>query len=150
MPPELPCRLLIIIVGSFFFAVLTFSGCGKSGHSQLGEVTGTVTFKGVPVEAALIVFHAKEGRSAKGRIVAGQIVDVITYDRLNDGAPVGTMPVTIYPPKDRNIVPERKSAERKSKTTLSAFPPRYGDPLQSGLSVEIKPGTNNLTIELSD
>lgn len=126
------------------------AGCGKSGRSPLGKVTGTVTYNGEPVEEATIVFHNPKGRPAKGRIVNGEIKDMITYDVLNDGVPLGKMTITLHPaispPDNTPLTP----GQRPTPQLKPPFPPRYGDPDKSGLTAEIVKGANNLLFELTD
>lgn len=125
---------------------IIISGCSSSDRSPLGKVTGTVTYNGVPVEEATIVFHNPDGRPGTGQIVEGQIENVTTYDKLNDGAAVGTLKVTIHPVIDQESLKPMKPGE----VMKLPLPARYSDPQQSGLTAEIEPGTNDLTFELTD
>lgn len=126
------------------------SGCGPSGRSPLGKVTGTVTYKGEPVEEALIVFHNPNGRSANGRIENGEIKDVTTYDVLSDGAPLGSLTVTIHSVVDTMPLTPPKPGEPLELPPKPPFPPRYGDPQKSVLEAEIQAGTNELSFDLTD
>ncbi|MDB5388349.1 MAG: hypothetical protein JWM11_3995 [Planctomycetaceae bacterium] len=132
-------------------AVCVYVGCGSgAGKSALGKVTGTVTFQGKPVDDSQIVFHNPNGRSATGQIVAGAIEDVTTYDVLNDGAPVGTLKVTVHPLTMSYSNNPIRSGTAPPRIRNAKYPARYGIPETSGLEAIIKPGTNELTFELTE
>ena len=126
-----------------------FVGCGKSDRSPLGQVTGTVTYMGEPVENATIVFHNPKGRSATGRIENGDIKAVTTYDTLNDGVAIGTLAVTIHPVMDREPM-KPKPDEEPTSPAIPPFPSRYGDPTTSDLTAEIQAGENKIFFDLTD
>jgi len=71
-------------------------GCGEaSSRPDLHKVTGTVTFKGTPVEGATVTFScAASPRSARGDTDANGKFSLTTFD-TNDGAIVGEHAVTI-------------------------------------------------------
>ena len=71
-------------------------GCGgASGRPELHKVTGTVTFKAIPVEGANVTFScATSPRSATGATDANGKFSLTTFD-TNDGAVVGEHSVTI-------------------------------------------------------
>ncbi len=126
-------------------------GCGHSGRSPLGKVTGTVTCKGEPVENATIVFHNPKGRSATGQVVAGNIEGVTTYDTLNDGAAIGTLTVTIHPAADDDQEETKPNRGKKPKLPIERrLPPRYCDPKTSNLTAEIQAGENEIHFDLTD
>jgi hypothetical protein len=121
-------------------ALLCTTACGDRGP-QLAPVTGTVTYKGKPVKTGRILFESVDGRSARGEIVDGKIINVTTYDK-DDGAIVGDHSIVIHSfvrePKGMEIVP-------------SAIPEKYNDLSTSDLTVTIMAGeTNELTLELTD
>ena len=70
-------------------------GCGgSSGRPDLFKVTGTVTFKGAPVEGATVSFASDKARSATGVTDANGKFSLMTFD-TNDGAIAGEHSVTI-------------------------------------------------------
>ncbi len=71
-------------------------GCGgASDRPELYKVTGTVTFKGAPVEQANITFSSKgSSRSALGVTDSSGKFSLTSFD-TNDGATVGEHVVTI-------------------------------------------------------
>lgn len=130
--------------------ILLIAGCGPSGRSALGKVTGTVTYNGEPLDGAQIVFHNPAGRAATGQVVKGSIVGVTTYDVLNDGAPVGTLVVTIHPTRPREVVELRTPDKNPPKAHMPSLPRRYSDPLTSKLTADIQSGTNEVWFDLTD
>lgn len=137
-------------VGVLTVICVVIAGCGPSGRSPLGKVTGTVTYNGEPLDGAQIVFHNPNGRSATGQIVSGNIVGVTTYDVPNDGAPVGTLVVTIHPTRPREVVKLRTPGKNPPKPHEPPFPRRYSDPLTSKLTADIQTGTNEVWFDLTD
>ncbi len=126
-----------LTVGLLLVVGVGIPGCGK--RSDLAIATGKVTFKGKPLKTGHIVMEPATGRSARGRIVDGEIVDLHTYEN-GDGVRIGTHQVSITAfvrePKGMEIVP-------------SAIPERYRDPSSSGLTATIEAGkTNELLFEL--
>ena len=82
-----------------------------------------------------------EGRSAQGKIVDGQIVDLHTYEP-GDGVRVGKHKVAII-----SFVRDPVGME----VPPSVIPLRYRNPGASGLTAVIEPGkTNKLMFELED
>ena len=114
------------------------AGCG---NSDLAEVIGSVTFKGEPLKKGYIIMEPAEGRSARGSIVEGKIVDLHTYE-AGDGVRVGSHKVAII-----SFVREPVGME----VPPSVIPLRYRDPGASGLTAVIEPGkTNELQFELEE
>jgi hypothetical protein len=113
-------------------------GCGQS---DLAPVIGKVIFKGDPIKKGYIVMEPSEGRSARGSIVDGNIVDIHTY-KAGDGVRIGNHKVSII-----SFVREPVGME----VPPSVIPLRYRDPSASGLTAVIEPGkTNELLFELED
>lgn len=102
------------------------------------------------MEEAEIIFHNPKGRSATGQVTDGIIENIITYDRLNDGVPLGTLTVTVHPIVDREKILNTKPGNRPKDAPKPPFPKKYGDPKTSGLIAEITSGKNELSFELTD
>lgn len=117
-----------------------FTGCG-SGGPVVVPVHGTVTHQGIPLKKGGITFMPAEGRSAFGRIVDGQIVEVTTLKK-GDGVIVGMARVAIQATTNLGEI-------QGPHTPL--IPQRYFDPVTANLTVEIKAdGPNELQFELVD
>ncbi len=110
------------------------------GGPSLGQVSGSVTYKGQPLSQGEISFFPTNGRPAFGKIVDGKIVEA-TFVATNDGVPVGTHQVSIQSMTNADDM----YAEQKS-----LIPKRYGDPATSGLTAEVQKGQNDLSFELVD
>ena len=117
------------------------AGCGGSDHPVLAKVVGTVQYKAQPLEQGTITFHPAKGRAATGKIKDGHILDVTTF-APRDGAAVGLHRVTVvsFDNPDADMYTEKKSS----------IPTSYSDLNKSKLEVEIQPGENDLTLELTD
>lgn len=117
-------------------------GCGgSSGMPPVAKVEGTVTYKGQPLATGNIVFYPVNGRSGSGEIKDGKIGPMTTFE-TGDGVPLGPNKVTIQA-FDKPVV------DMNTKRT-SIIPTKYGDANTSGLTADIKAGTNKLTFDLKD
>ena len=125
---------------TFLIAGVMLVGCGESG-TEIASVEGTVTYRGQPLKRGQIIFEPQGNRSALGKIVDGEIVEVTTFE-TGDGAVVGNHRVALYSfvrePRGMEIVP-------------SVIPQRYNRPDESDITVTIEPGkTNKIDIVLTD
>lgn len=109
------------------------TGCGESSDYPTAAVTGKVTFNGMPSPDRTVIFTpqpkdgaAMTGKSATGTTDAQGNFTLSTY-APNDGAVVGMHKVSVSE-GDPNNPPPGKS------------PP--------DLTLEVKPGSNEFTIEL--
>ncbi len=127
------------IVLSFSLALLLVSGCGDS-RPPLAPITGTVTIDGQPLEQGTITFLPDSGRSAHGRIEAGAIRDVTTWEG-GDGVQLGPVQVVIQSITN----PDTIEADVEHRWLI---PRRYGDPQRSGLTLTITPGMPPVELEL--
>jgi hypothetical protein len=98
-------------------------------------VKGQVLAEGRPASGVLVVFHLLDATGpqplrAYARTDADGTFTLSTY-QPHDGAPAGRYAVTVVSPDDNE--------------GRHWLPPRYALPDTSGLRVEIKPGTNQLT-----
>ncbi len=126
--------LVVLMVGAAVTA-----GCG--GSSGIAPVHGVVTLDGKPLTEGFVFVTPAEGKMAKGSIQPDGTF-VLGTDSDSDGAQVGTHPVTVLPPTAEEGKP--LSAVAKS------LPRRYSIAQTSGITVDVKPNTDNeLTIELS-
>jgi hypothetical protein len=126
-------RLLLIAVALFAVA-----GCSPSTK---GEVSGTVTMDGKPVEDGMIAFFSvdRSAPTAGGRISDGRY-DVVVNP--------GLCRVEIRVSK---VVGEKKLYETADSPVrpirAEALPPRYND--QSELQIDVKLGTNEQNYDLT-
>jgi len=139
-----------------------FLGTGCGGGDGLGArypVSGKVTYQGRPVEQGTIAFLPVDnaaGRPASGTIVDGEYTLSTLGDR--DGALPGNYRVTVESKaidESKFVIPmyggqpTPESRRKASRTTKSLIPPRYGQSHSSGLSYEVKAGTNEASFDLT-
>jgi hypothetical protein len=123
-------------------------GCGNPGVAPTAEVTGTVTYKGAPLENVNVVFTPANGRPATGTTDAEGKFSLSTF-AADDGAVPGEHTVTIAEgPTD---TPPPMPGMPGYGETKSRFPARYSDPAKSGLTATVKEGeANQFKFELTD
>lgn len=122
------------------------AGCGS--RLPLGEVTGRVTFNGEPVTKGTVIFQASYGPQAVGGL------DEQGNYRLNmptvgEGAIVGENVVSIMPPTDIAIIGMPEYPGAPPKVRFDNIPEKFRRPQTSGLTREVKPGSNVFDFELS-
>ena len=121
--------ILALVLGTPYLV-----GCdGASGRPDLYKVTGTVTFKGEPVEGANITFaSATSPRSASGVTDASGKFALATFD-TNDGAVAGEHTVTIV-----KVAAEGQSGEITEANAKEMMAKNVGA-MSSGKTAELKP-----------
>ena len=124
------CVLLVLMVIA--------SGCIRS-EGAAGKVTGMVTYKGQPVAAARLLFF-----DSLGHPVA---TDVMIDGAYSIQACLGRNAVTVHA-RDPDVADS--GSARGAQPGKSRIPERYESSQTSGLSVDIKRGTNQFDIELTD
>lgn len=131
--------------------ILLLGGCGESLPTTV-PVTGKVTFKGEPLTDGTVSFHPQEiaeglpKRTATGKLQADGSFTLSTF-RTEDGAVPGTYRVTVhsYLSEPGSSNDDQKVGEYKWR-----IPPRYGDPLQSGLTADVSiPSGESLSLKFS-
>ncbi|QDU73402.1 hypothetical protein Pan97_03730 [Bremerella volcania] len=149
---QVPCPRL-----AFAALVLTMAavmlGC-DSGPS-LGQVTGTVTYQGKPIEKGTIVFEVPGTRSAFGKIENGKIVDVSTFES-GDGVPLGEATVAVNAYDDAGMSTEQTSPNGQNAPGgtgrmvigKNLIPAKYSNPTTSNLHVTIEAGMNVVELNL--
>jgi hypothetical protein len=106
------------------------------------QASGTVTYKGKPLEKGQVQFLPTEGPAAVGLIENGKFI--LGTNSEGNGAPPGKYRVTVF--SYANV--QSKFGE---STTKSVIPNRYTNPDSSGLVVEIPSGGNDaIAIKLED
>lgn len=134
---SLGSRLFLFLM---MLATMGVAGCGGTGSDGMAPVQGVVTLDGKPLTSGFVFVTPAEGRSAKGTIqVDGSFV--LGTNAIADGVKTGTHPVSVKPPPAREGMP--------LSDTAKALPTLYTSARTSGLTVEVKPNTDNqLTLEL--
>jgi hypothetical protein len=134
-----------------FIAASLLSGC-NSGPT-LAPVRGTVTLEGKPLAKGTIRFEGVGKPSATGKIVDGQIVEVTTV-RPNDGVALGAQEIAIWAQEEASsaVIANPGEASKAGGANYmvgkSLIHSDYNNPKTSGLTADIKSGTNELKLEL--
>jgi hypothetical protein len=140
----LPRRSVVLVL-------LASIGCGS--NAKLVPVSGTVTYKGKPVANADVTFAPEDGgRVATGHTDASGKFSLTTL-ALNDGASVGNHRVSVTargpdrPPKPGETSSGMPGEMMPGEPTI---PAKYFAPDTSGITQEVKRGTNHVTLDLKD
>ena len=134
--------------------LLAFSipGCG-SGRPKTVVVTGTVTYKGDPVEDASVVFFKDKGAPpATGQTDASGTFTLTTFEP-NDGAVPGDYVVTVAKVESAPDITDdgRLPPPPSDKPSKSLIPMKYSEPKSSGLKETVDaPGPNEFSFYLTD
>lgn len=152
--------MMRISVVALCVVCLTCMGCG-SGGPDLGEVSGTVTMDGEPLDNALVTFTPVEGgRSSTGKTDENGNYTLSFADRT--GALVGThevsvMTLTDVEGEDMSEVSSDSDAymeqamggasDYDNATVTEQIPAKYNT--ETELTFEVESGKNTYDIELS-
>jgi hypothetical protein len=129
-------------------SVMVLSGCSGEPNAT---VSGKVTYKGKPVTSGVVVLVGQGGQASAPGVVREDGTYVITK------APVGPVKVSFdnpppyLPPQayQRQAPMDKETKEAiKLASRYSPTPPQYKNPALSGLSVELKRGSNQFDIAL--
>ncbi len=147
-----------LVVGCVILVCVGFAvGCGKAvdpNRPKTFPVSGTVTYKGQPVEGATIMFVGGK-RGAAGRTDASGKFSMTTFE-ANDGAIPGSYKVAISKTILEGAPPEgatgtKPGVEPDSGKAKELLPEKYKDPAKSGLTVDVKEGgVKDLKFDLTD
>lgn len=143
---------------------VVISGCYDDGLSKRYPVSGTVSYKGKPVEKGVINFipDGGDGRSATGTIADGAFS--LTTLTPGDGAFVGKYKVTVDS-RSPDMAAAEAAGKAKGATSVmipqdfvakaykkakSAVPDKYNSAGKTDLNAEVKEESNKFTFELKD
>jgi hypothetical protein len=153
-----PVRLFSLVV---FLSALGLAGCGP----RTGSVSGKVNFNAKPLPSGTITFIGGKGDKSQwstiaadgsyqvNNVPAGTVkITVETTPPMNPGGASlsGTKPPSVPgvpPPPDQSSPLAGGDAAKPG--AYVAIPPKYKDPEQSGLSMEVKSGKNEKNIDLA-
>jgi hypothetical protein len=136
------------------------AGCGRSDRPPLGRVSGVIKYNDKPLaKAAVVFFPDQEGiRSAMGVTDDQGRYTLWTYDP-GDGAPVGKHKVTVTlrgAPEKVEMHPSVVNKglgeayyEQAAAMGKPLIPEKYFNPMTSGLTADVKSGSNTQDIALS-
>lgn len=140
---RLPRMLLTIALA---WPLLFTAGCGESSV-ELAPVRGVVTYDGKQLPSfkhAAVVFTPEGGRPAKGIISAQDGGFELSTYATGDGARIGRHAVAI------SATVDDPSAETEDKYPgiRSVIPEKFSNRDTSGLSFDVKPGSNVIQLQL--
>lgn len=138
-------RRLGVGLGVVLMSALAATGCGSSGPA-MGRVSGTVTYKGKPLEKGMVTFIATDGErpNATGPIEAGSYS--LQTTEPGDGAVVGEYKIAVSDLDPNANIPELPGAP--SKQPKSALPKQYLSADTSGLTFKVESGSQTKDIAL--
>ena len=136
--------------------LMLMAGCGDDPNRKpTAPVSVTVSYKGKPVEGALVQFVIVDNPSVGITDAAGKCA-LKTYE-TGDGAIIGNNVVTITKTSvdTKNVRPVKpEDADLigvvPPPILKSLIPQKYSSPATSGLKEEVKKGSNNFTYDLKD
>ncbi|MCA9247983.1 MAG: hypothetical protein KDA42_12730 [Planctomycetales bacterium] len=122
-------------------------GCGNT--RELGEVRGIVRYNGKPLEFGSVMFQPSAGRPAVAQIQSDGTF-VLSTPTEGDGAPVGQNQVRVTCYEIQKPGASVSDAEENA-FGKSLIPEKYASYATSGITVDVKPGDNELIeINLTD
>ncbi len=132
----LACLSLALVLGT---------GCGKSGP-QMAPVEGVVTLDGEPIEGATVLFQPEAGGKPATGVTDPSGKFALKTFKTGDGAQVGMNNVSVT----KEIVGESSAnvEEGEIVDVVLETPAKYASPKLSGLSVDVQPGMDPVTLEL--
>jgi hypothetical protein len=126
---------------TFSLLALAASGCGKS----TGNVSGKVTYQGNPLPGGYVNFmnQGEQNITKTSEIKADGSYSV-------SGLPVGTAKISVQGLSARRLadLPGQGGKDEKIQQKEVFVPPQYGNSETSGLTYEVKPGSQSHEIEL--
>jgi hypothetical protein len=120
---------------------LVVAGCGK----RMGEVSGTVKYRGQVLPSGNVTFFGADKQ-------------IVGSSSITDGkykvpqVPPGEVKITVTTPPAANQMANRAPAPPKDMPPPIAsigIPQQYGNPEQSGLNYNVKPGSQEHPIDLN-
>lgn len=122
----------------FALLLVAVAGCGTSGP-EMGDVKGTVTYKGKPLTTGTITFVPEtDGLPTAFAEIQPDGTYVAKTRDFGNGVPIGKHRVMIIAVKDHG--PEAP--------VEAILPVKYSSDSQSGLTAEVKAGENTVDFPL--
>ncbi len=142
------------VLAGLLLVALVVSGCG-AGRPKTVKVTGTVTYRGQPLEGARVMFNCAGGRPASATTDASGRFKLETFGS-EDGAVLGDHTVTVskYVAIPGSAAPGAGQDDMRSPgapPVRQAVPARYTTPGTSPLKASVTAqGPNDFTFDLTD
>jgi hypothetical protein len=125
---------------TLFVSVASVGLIGCADTKPTGSVKGKVVYKNATVMAGMVNFDARsKGIAATAKIDGGEF-------SFPEPLEAGTYAVYLLPPAPEPVDPSKG----KAKTVVTNLPKKAQDPSTSGVTAEVKAGSNDLTIVVTD
>lgn len=145
-----PRSILVVLVSTAFNY-----GCGSSEApiEKSVPVSGLLTFQGQPLSGYRVTLVPEDGRRAASGVTDEKGHFVLSTNTVGDGAPPGRSKVSVAwegpPQEDAGGLDQPVEDPRLIPKPPVPLPPKYANPDESGVAVEIPPdGIEDLKIEL--
>jgi hypothetical protein len=136
-------RLAAIL--SLLLGLTLAAGCG-SGRPKCVSISGVVTYRGKPLEEALVIFIPPKSRPATGITDAQGHFKLQTF-AAGDGGVLGDHVVCIT----KTVVDPTAAQKSPYAKTKSLLPADYGSPIKSPLKATVTAeGPNEFKFDLKD
>jgi len=132
-------------------AAIVMTGCSGG----LSTISGTVSYAGKPLKGGNLTFVSsgkpsvgttidKDGKYTAKGVPSGKVAVAVETESLNPGRRGGMK----YSPPPGQQAPAGLGAKEDTADRYVQIPPNYADPEQSGLTLEVKGGSQTYNIEL--
>jgi len=125
-------------------------GCNRSPN--IVPVKGTVLLDGKPLEGAAVLFHPKADERPAVGITDKRGTFHLTTRSQGDGAHVGLNKVSITKESDEpllNNAEDANDAEEGIQDFTLITPAQYASPELSGIEIDVYPGMESITLEMT-
>jgi hypothetical protein len=131
----------IRLAASVLAAAVALQGAGCGGPSNVGQVTGTVTLDGQPLESAFVEFEPLQGNSPSRGITDATGKYTLRYTREIEGAEIGEhrVRITTFSGGDPDAEPPKPTVREK-------LPAKYN--AKTELTRKVESGMNTLDFPL--
>lgn len=142
-------------------SVGALGGCGDDGLGKRYSVSGSVTYKGTPLQSGNVFFvpdNAAEGRAASGKISNGRYQLGTLAE--NDGAFPGSYRVritsvetdysTVLKNTPKGAAGRQDDVIKATRAAKKIIPSRYELETTSGLTANVEPKSNTIDFPLSE
>jgi hypothetical protein len=126
---------------------LLIVGCGPR-RPAMAPVAGKVLYNGQPLEFGSVMFQPESGAPAKAQIQSDGTFTLWTYTP-GDGAAIGTHRVRVACFSGQRPGQQDETVEELALGS-PLIPERYNNFDESGITIEVVAGKNDVLIELTD
>jgi hypothetical protein len=142
-----------LVIGAWSL-VIGLVGCNSASISGTVPASGKVTYKGAPVEGAIITFVPEgNGRTATATTTAGGVFSLTTVD--SPGAMPGKYKVTVdkvqYAAAGSPSMEEAARGNPAESQAKRVLPAKYANPASTPLAMDVPPdGKQDIDLTLVD